>query len=151
MIEGLAIKPLKRLLDERGYLMEILRNDDDLFDKFGQAYISACFPGIIKAWHCHERQFDFFCCVHGNLKVGLYDDRPGSPTCGETNTVVIGQFNPSLVRIPPLVWHGFMAVGPETAVVLNLPTEPYNPAQPDELRRDALDPDIPFQWKREGW
>lgn len=151
MIEGLAVKPLKRLLDERGYLMEILRNDDELFQHFGQAYVSACFPGIIKAWHCHERQYDFFCCVSGNLKVGLYDDRPDSPTRGQTATVVIGLLNPALVRIPPLVWHGFMAVGTETAVVLNLPTEPYDREHPDELRREALDPAIPFQWKREGW
>lgn len=151
MIDGVVIKPLKRLLDERGYLMEILRADDELFQKFGQAYISACFPGLVKAWHCHEYQYDHFCCVHGNLKVGLYDDRPDSATCGTADTVVIGVLNPALVRIPPYVWHGFMAVGPETAVVLNLPTEPYNADAPDELRRPALDPSIPFQWKSEGW
>lgn len=151
MIDGVIVKPLKRLLDERGYLMEILRSDEELFQKFGQAYISACFPGMIKAWHCHEHQFDHFCCVQGNLKVGLYDDREGSPTRGTADTIVIGVLNPALVRIPPYVWHGFMAVGTETAVVLNLPTEPYNRLQPDELRRPALDPAIPFDWKKEGW
>ncbi len=151
MIADVIIKPLKRLLDERGYLMEILRSDEELFRRFGQAYISACFPGMIKAWHCHERQWDHFCCVSGNLKIGLYDDRPTSPTKGQSNTIVIGLLSPALVCIPPYVWHGFMAVGDDTAVVLNLPTEPYNPEAPDELRRPALDPAIPFDWKREGW
>lgn len=151
MIEGVVLKPLKRLLDERGYLMEILRSDDALYRQFGQAYVSACFPGMVKAWHCHERQYDHFSCLAGNLKVGLYDDRQDSPTHGQTQTVVMGELKPMLVCIPPLVWHGFMAVGGQTAVVLNLPTELYNYDHPDELRRDPLDPTIPFQWKLEGW
>jgi dTDP-4-dehydrorhamnose 3,5-epimerase len=151
MIDGVLVKKLNRLVDERGYLMEILRNDEELFDKFGQAYVSACFPGMIKAWHCHEVQFDHFCCLQGNLKIGLFDEREDSPTNGQTQTIVIGVLNPCLVRIPPYVWHGFMAAGDETAVVLNLPTETYNYEQPDELRRAPHDPEIPFIWKREGW
>jgi dTDP-4-dehydrorhamnose 3,5-epimerase len=151
VIEGVVVKKLARLVDERGYLMEILRNDDELFDKFGQAYVSACFPGMIKAWHCHEIQYDHFCCLQGNLKVGLFDDRESSSTRGQAREVIIGTLNPCLVRIPPYVWHGFMAVGDETAVVLNLPTELYNYEKPDELRRAPFDPDIPFTWKREGW
>lgn len=151
MIDGVLTKKLARLVDERGYLMEILRADDELYDKFGQAYVSACFPGMIKAWHCHQVQYDHFCCLQGNLKVGLFDEREDSPTNGQTQTIVIGDLNPCLVRIPPFVWHGFMAVGDETAVVLNLPTEMYNYEQPDELRRALHDPEIPFVWKREGW
>ncbi|MBU0608037.1 MAG: dTDP-4-dehydrorhamnose 3,5-epimerase family protein [Armatimonadetes bacterium] len=151
MIDGVVVKQLTRHVDERGYLMEVLRRDDELFREFGQAYVSACFPGMIKAWHCHQIQYDHFCCLAGNLKVGLYDDRPDSPTCGEAQTVVIGMLNPALICIPPLVWHGFAAVGNETAVVLNLPTELYNYREPDELRRALDDPEIPFQWKSEGW
>jgi dTDP-4-dehydrorhamnose 3,5-epimerase len=151
MIDGVIVKKLTRHVDERGYLMEILRSDEELFQQFGQAYVSACFPGIVKAWHCHRLQFDHFCCLAGNLKVGLYDDRPDSSTCGQTQALVIGPLNPVLVRIPPLVWHGFTALVGETAVVLNLPTELYNYREPDELRRDAFDPEIPFQWKTEGW
>ena len=131
--------------------MEILRRDEELFQQFGQAYVSACFPGIVKAWHCHRLQFDVFCCLAGNLKVGLYDDRPDSGTRGQTQALVIGALNPALVRIPPLVWHGFMALAGETAVVLNLPTELYNYREPDELRREAFDPEIPFQWQTKGW
>lgn len=151
MIEGVVCKPLKRHVDERGYLMEILRQDDPDFRQFGQVYISACFPGIVKAWHCHEVQYDYFCCLSGNLKIGLYDDRDGSPTCGQTQTVVIGVLNPQVVIIPPYVWHGFTAVGGETAIVLNVPTELFNYEKPDELRRDVSDPGIPYQWHTAGW
>ena len=150
MIEGVHIKQLKRIVDDRGYLMEILRADDEQFIQFGQAYISACFPGIVKAWHCHRKQWDNFCCVAGNTKVGLYDDRPDSSTRGQAQSFVIGQLNPVLIRIPPMVWHGMAAIGSETSVVLNIPTELYNYEEPDELRRDPFDPEVPFQWHTRG-
>ncbi len=151
MIDGVQIKDLTRHLDERGYVMEILRSDDPLFQRFGQVYVSACFPGMIKAWHAHERQTDCFCCLQGNVKIGLYDDRPDSPTNGQADAVVIGVLRPRIVMVPPGIWHGFMAVGDETAVVLNVPNEVYVHENPDELRRPCDDPQIPFNWKSEGW
>ncbi len=150
MIDGVIIKKLARHLDDRGYVMEILRDDDEQFLGFGQVYVSACFPGVIKAWHCHEHQTDNFCVIRGNAKVGLYDDRPDSPTNGEAQAIVAGELNPLLIQIPPLVWHGFMPVGGEMAVVVNVPTRHYDRESPDELRRDLSDPDIPFTWRTEG-
>jgi len=146
MIDGVIIKPLRRIVDDRGYVMVILREDDEEFRSFGQAYVSACLPGVVKAWHCHQKQWDYFCVVAGNAKVGLYDDREGSPTRGQTASLVIGELNPTLVVIPPLVWHGFTALGGQMAVLLNLPTLPYDEQEPDELRRPPFDPEIPFEW-----
>ncbi len=150
MIEGVKIKQLRRIVDDRGYVLEILRDDDELFIKFGQAYISACFPGVVKAWHCHTKQWDNFCVVAGNAKIGLYDDREDSPTRGETMSLVIGELNPVLVQIPPRVWHGMTAVGGRMCLLLNIPTEHYEYEQPDELRRPPFDPEIPFEWETKG-
>jgi len=150
MIHGVVVKQLTRHVDDRGYLMEILRDDDEHFLGFGQVYISACFPGVVKAWHCHEHQTDNFCVVSGNAKIGLYDDRPDSPTNGQQHAIVAGDLNPVLVQIPPLVWHGVAAVGGRTAITLNVPTRHYNRESPDELRRDPFDPAIRFEWKTEG-
>ena len=101
MIDGVKVRRLKRHLDERGYVMEILRDDDPEFIKFGQIYITTCSPGIVKAWHCHEKQFDTFCVIKGTVKIGLYDDRPESPTRGQTGTVIMSELEPVLVQIPP--------------------------------------------------
>ncbi len=150
MIDGVRIKRLERHVDDRGWLMEILRDDDDIFLDFGQVYVSTCFPGIVKAWHCHERQTDSFCVLVGNAKIGLYDDREGSSTHGETQAVVAGELNPIVLQIPPLVWHGFAALEDRTAMVLNAPTEHYDRDNPDELRRDPFDPEIPFEWLTKG-
>ncbi len=141
MIDGVRIVPRTRHADDRGYVTEILRSDEDHFEKFGQAYVTACYPGVVKAWHRHSRQIDYFYAVSGTVKVGLYDDRADSPTRGEYQTVMLGERgrNAQLV-IPAGVWHGLMAVD-AFAVVLNIPTELYDAASPDEERAawDAFD------------
>jgi dTDP-4-dehydrorhamnose 3,5-epimerase len=64
-IQGVKTRALRLIPDERGWLMEILRADDELFTKFGQVYVSATYPGVVKAWHYHKVQVDFAggCCM----------------------------------------------------------------------------------------
>ncbi len=149
MIEGVKAIPLSKHVDERGYVMEILRSDDPHFIRFGQAYVTTCEPQpsgpVVKAWHKHERQTDNFCVIKGKVKIGLYDDREGSPTRGETATFVLSEDSGMLLQIPPGVWHGQMALGFETSYLLNIPTEPYNRDEPDE-QRAAWDA-FPYQWE----
>ncbi len=149
LIQGVRTKALKVVPDERGRLMEMLRADDELFLKFGQVYLTAAYPGAVKAWHYHEKQTDHFVCVRGMMKVVLYDDREGSPTRGVVNEFFIGDHNPLLVQIPPLVFHGFKCVSEHEALVINVPTETYDHAKPDEFRVDAHDPRIPYDWARQ--
>ncbi|MGH7163848.1 MAG: dTDP-4-dehydrorhamnose 3,5-epimerase family protein [Planctomycetota bacterium] len=148
MIHGVKVKQLKVTADERGRLMEILRRDEELFEKFGQVYVTTAYPGVVKGWHFHRRQTDHFACVKGMMKLVLYDRRENSPTKGEVNEFFLGEHNPILVKIPPLVLHGFKGVGTEEAVVVNTPTEPYDHAAPDEERLDPRDPSIPYDWSR---
>ncbi len=146
MIHGVKIKPLTRHLDERGYVMEILRDDDPEFIKFGQVYITTCNPGLVKAWHAHRNQTDHFCVIKGSAKIGLYDGREDSPTRGQGQTIVLSELDPALLQIPPMVWHGQMALGSEPSYLLNIPSEHYNRDDPDELRKEPFDPSIPFHW-----
>ncbi len=148
MIDGVKVKKLKLIPDGRGRLMEILRADDEIFQKFGQVYMTTAFPRVVKAWHWHRLQNDCFTCVSGKMKLALYDAREKSPTYKEVNDFVISLENPILVQIPPLVYHGFKCVGDTEAIVINTVTEPYNHKNPDEYRVDAYDNDIPYDWKR---
>lgn len=148
MIDGVKVKRLKVIPDERGRLMEILRRDDGVFKKFGQVYMTTAKPGVVKAWHYHRKQDDNFTCVHGKMRLALYDARKKSPTYKEINEFVIGLDDPMLVTIPRFVYHGFKCVSPEEAVVINTPTNMYDHKNPDELRIDAYDNDIPYDWKK---
>ncbi len=147
-IFGVDTKILKRIPDERGWLMEMLRSDDEMFMQFGQVYLTAVFPGVVKAWHYHKIQTDHFVCVQGMAKVVLYDNRPDSPTHGAVNEFFIGEINPVLVQIPPLIYHGFKGISPEMAVILNTPTEVYRYEAPDEYRVEPHGGSIPYDWSR---
>jgi dTDP-4-dehydrorhamnose 3,5-epimerase len=146
MIEDVKTKKLSIYPDERGWLMEILRCDDDFFNKFGQVYLTTAYPEVVKAWHMHKIQTDNFCCIHGMMKVVLYDARKDSPTFGEINEFFIGDKNPMLISVPPFVYHGFKAIGPEIAYFLSVPTEPYNYKKPDEYRLPPNTNEIPYDW-----
>lgn len=148
MINGVKIKKLKVIPDERGRLMEMLRSDDELFIKFGQVYMTTAYPGIVKAWHYHKKQIDNFASVKGMMKVVLYDNRKESPTHGEVNEFFMGEHNPILLQIPPNVYHGFKCISEEEAIVINCSTEPYNPNSPDEFRIPPDTKEIPYDWKR---
>jgi dTDP-4-dehydrorhamnose 3,5-epimerase len=106
----------------------------------GQINFSTMFPGVIKAWHRHRLQTDFWLCLHGHLKVGVYredDDRAWQ--------LVVGEKRPGVLIIPPPLWHGATTVGPESAGLLYYVTHAYNPDSPDEQRR-ACDSVPGFTW-----
>ena len=148
MIDGVKIKELKVIPDERGRLMEILRSDDEGFDKFGQVYMTTAYPGVVKAWHYHKIQTDNMAVVSGMMKLVLYDGREKSPTKGEVMEIFFGEHRPRLVTIPPMVHHGFKCISEREAIVVNVPTEVYNRVEPDEYRLDPHGTDIPYRWDR---
>jgi dTDP-4-dehydrorhamnose 3,5-epimerase len=148
-IEGVKVKPLRVIPDERGWLMEILRADDpELFSKFGQVYVSATYPGVVKAWHYHRHQDDHFACVAGMVKLVLVDTREDSATQGSVNEFFLGAQNPAIVRVPKLVYHGWKCIGVEPSLVVNVPTEPYKYDEPDEYRL-APHGTLPYDWARQ--
>jgi len=147
LIEGVIIKNLKPILDERGYLQECFRSDWPMFKKFGQAYITIAFPNVVKAWHSHKIQTDNMVCINGNAKLVLSDNRKDSSTYRMINELFFGEKNPLLISIPPNIWHGFKAIGSKKITVLNVPTELYNYDEPDEYRLPYDTDEIPYDWK----
>ena len=147
-IAGVKTKALRLIPDERGWLLEVLRSDEqELYSKFGQVYVSATYPGVVKAWHYHKQQVDNFACVAGMVKLVLVDTRPDSPTNGAINEFFIGSLNPTLVQVPNLVYHGWKCISTDPSMVVNVTTEPYHYAQPDEYRLEPHD-SLPYDWTR---
>jgi dTDP-4-dehydrorhamnose 3,5-epimerase len=150
-ISGVRTKKLNIIPDERGFLMEMMRSDSKEFEKFGQVYLTVGDPGIVKGWHYHKKQTDNFFVVKGMIKLVLFDMRDGSETKGELNEFFVGEKNPIQVQIPPVVVHGFKALGGESAYIINLCTEVYNYEKPDEYRIPISSNEIPYEWEvKEG-
>jgi dTDP-4-dehydrorhamnose 3,5-epimerase len=145
MIDGVLVVPLKRIPDERGTVMHMLKRTDPHFTEFGEIYFSTIYPGVVKGWHKHAEMTLNYACIHGRIKLVLFDDRDGSPTRGEVMELFLGPDNHSLVQIPPGVWNGFKGLGSETAIVANCCTHPHDPKR--SIRLDPFDNDIPYDWE----
>jgi dTDP-4-dehydrorhamnose 3,5-epimerase len=148
MIDGVIVKKLRVIPDERGRLSEILRSDDDIFGEFGQVYMTTAYPGVVKAWHYHKEQTDCIAVIHGMMKIVLFDNRKDSPTYKEINEFFAGIYNPVLIKIPKLIYHGFKCISEVEAIAINIPNRTYNYDNPDEFRIDPYENDIPYDWSR---
>jgi dTDP-4-dehydrorhamnose 3,5-epimerase len=144
MIDGVSIKPLKQIPDERGKVMHMLRLDDAHFEQFGEIYFSVVYPGAIKAWHLHKRMTLNYAVVSGMIKLVLYDSRKDSPTKGNLQELFVGESNYVLVKIAPGIYNGFKGIGTGPSIVANCATIPHDP---DEIVRiSPFSEKIPYDW-----
>ena len=121
MIQGVIIKKLNKYKDERGWLAEIYREDEDRFEP-AMGYISVTKPGVIRGPHEHVHQSDCFVFVGpGSFELHLWDRRENSKTNGEHVKITVGENNPTMVIVPPGVVHGYKCVSDCDAWCVNLP------------------------------
>lgn len=144
MIDGVTITPLRRIADERGTVMHMMRADSPAFVSFGEIYFSTVYPGVIKGWHLHKRMILNYAVPQGCIKMVLYDDRGDSPTHGEVQEIFIGEDSYNLVTVPPLIWNGFKGIGTETAIVANCASIPHDPNEIERL--EPFSDAIPYDW-----
>jgi dTDP-4-dehydrorhamnose 3,5-epimerase len=141
MLNGISIKSIKRLSDERGFFTEVMRTDwKDLFAdvKIAQANVSITYPGIIRAWHRHLRgQTDYFVVLKGATKICGYDEETK-----ELSEIISTGEDMQIVRMPGQYWHGFKSIGNKPAMLLYFTTKLYDYANPDEERRPWNDATI---------
>ena len=147
MIDGVQKKNLVLHSDDRGFFMELLREDDSLYGRFGQASLSMSYPGVIKAFHYHKLQDDIWFFPSGHAQVVLHDMRPESPTYRQTDVYYMGENNRYLLFIPRGVAHGYRVLGNQPATILYFTNMAYDAKQPDEYRIDWNDPSIGFDWQ----
>jgi len=144
MIEGVVITSLKKIKDERGTVMHMMRRDSSIFKNFGEIYFSLTYPNAIKAWHMHKEMILNYACIEGEIKFVLFDDRKNSKTKGKIQELILGPDNYFLVTVPPLIWNGFMNVGKKNSILANCSSVPY---RDDEIiRRSPFDKFIPYKW-----
>lgn len=144
MIDGVIVKPLRQIVDERGKVMHMMRNDDPEFNIFGEIYFSEVNPGAIKAWHLHHKMVLNYAVPKGLIKFVLYDSRPKSSTFGQLQELFLGADNYCLVIVPSLIWSGFQGLGDEPSLVANCSSIPYDASE--ILRKDPFDQSIPYNW-----
>lgn len=150
MINGVKLKSLTKIPDERGTIFHMLRSDDPEFKQFGEIYFTTIYPGVIKGWHIHTKMTLNYAVVQGMIKLVLYDDRKNSPTKGELMEIFTGENNYLLITIPPLIWNGFKGIGIKPALLANCSTIPHDPKEikrMDPLKNRLIKYDWNIQFK----
>lgn len=144
--EGVALFPLKKHRDDRGFFMEVVRfaslKDENFTPQ--QVSISESGPGVVKAFHFHRRQSDLFCPLHGKFRIVLLDAREGA-THGHGYSIFTDAEKPFLLHIPPGVAHGYEVLDGSPGLMLYVMNREYDPS--DECRAEWDDPAIAFPWK----
>lgn len=145
MIADVLKKDLTRHTDERGFFEELIRVSDSFFaEGFAQLSHSSMFPGVIKAWHLHKTQVDWWFVSSGTLKVVLFDLRKQSKTYRQLNEFIIGDFGEQVIlKIPPGVAHGCKVLG-SGAELFYITSKTYDPDE--EIRLVHDDPQIGYDW-----
>jgi len=163
-IDDVRVKTFRKHVDQRGYFIEQLKRgdlDDDGNEflppqEFAQMSRSLAYarggnpPELIKAFHWHKKQWDYWDIVSGNARVVLCDLREGSPTEGRIQVLMLGEHSPRMVAIPPYVAHGYQVVSMQDVILNYYVTEPYDIADPDEGRIAWNDQRIGFDWSIEN-
>ncbi len=133
--------PAPIFADDRGW--SIMNQLPGVMTPEGQINYSVTYPGVIKAWHRHAKQTDFWYCLHGMLKAGVW--------CPHTQRLwvcVLGEKRPGVLIVPPPLWHGAATVGPSPAGLLYYVTHAYDAKKPDE-ERAPWDSFGGFNWSTE--
>lgn len=145
MIDGVQTKDLIRNPDERGFFEELIRESDPIFQEgFGQLSRSSMITGVVKAWHVHKTQVDWWYVARGTVKVALYDRRQGSVTYKELNEFTLGEEGFDIIlKIPAGVAHGLKVMkGPAELVYVT--SGIYSNSEEGRIPYD--DADIGYDW-----
>jgi dTDP-4-dehydrorhamnose 3,5-epimerase len=142
-IPGVEVVPLRRIPDERGTILHMLRSTDPHFTRFGEIYFSTVYRGVVKGWHRHREMTLNYACIFGRIKLVLYDERH-SASNGTLQEVFLGPDNHALVVIPPDIWTGFKGMSDPFAMVANCSTHAHDPSLTTRL--DPFDNHIPYDW-----
>ncbi len=146
MIDGVKVKEVKRIPDDRGFFAEVLKSGEETFSQIKQTSYSETYPDVIKAFYWHKKQTDIWFIAKGMAQVVLYDLRESSPTYRETAVFYAGEENPLVISIPPGVAHGYRVIGARPVGLFYHTSEPYDLNNPDEERIPFDDPKIGFDW-----
>ncbi len=148
LIDGVKLEAASLWPDDRGWFQELFRTGTGLIRSFPadstQVAAAVSYPGIIKAFHLHLHQTDFWAPVTGTFQVALVDLRPDSPTYSAKNTIYVGEQRPWRMIIPPGVAHGYKIVSPSPGVLVYATNRFYNPD--DEGRLAHNHPRIAYDW-----
>ncbi len=144
ILQGMSIKNLSVVENEKGSVLHMLRSDSEDFKTFGEIYFSEVIPNAIKGWKRHARTTQNFVVPVGRIKLVLYDQRSDSETSEMISEIEFGRNDYMMVTIPPDIWYGFKGLSSDVSIIANLIDFPHDPGESESL--DLSDKTVPYTW-----
>ncbi|MDA7931147.1 dTDP-4-dehydrorhamnose 3,5-epimerase family protein [Akkermansiaceae bacterium] len=146
LIEGLRVTSLKQVKDERGAVFHVLKNSDNHFMGFGEAYLSKIYHNVIKGWKCHKEMFQNFSVPYGEVKLVVFDGREESSSYQLVNKFILSpDKNYKLISIPPNLWYGFQSLTGPFSLLLNISDMEHDPEESKSLPLDYFQ--VHYDWE----
>ena len=143
-INGVKVTPLKKIEDDRGKLLHMMKTDTNIFERFGEIYFSITNLDVVKGWYRHKKNTLNIVVIFGECKFVLYDNRQSSPTKENISTLTLSLKNYYLLTIPPMIWYGFKSIGDKQSIIANCTTLPHSSNEMDRLTINTKK--IPYKW-----
>jgi dTDP-4-dehydrorhamnose 3,5-epimerase len=147
LIEGVKTREVRNIVTANGTTTEVYRPDWGIVEgQVQQAIHVSLRAGTISAWHQHRSRWDFIMVVGGHMRVVLYDPREDSRTHGQVDVFHLSNSRPTLLAVPPWIWHGVQNLSHEPSQFVNLFDKPYDYEDPDEWRLPPDTSEIPYSF-----
>lgn len=148
LIDGVRTREARNIVTANGITTELYRPDWDVVDgEVRQVIHVALRGGAVSAWHQHRHRWDFLFVVGGHLRIVLHDPREESPTRGQVNVLHLSPARPTLLAVPPWIWHGVQNLSHDVSTFVNMFDQPYDYEDPDEWRLPPDTDEIPYRFE----
>ena len=142
-IDGVCVSSQQIINVEGGDILHAIKNDEESFKSFGEAYFSIIEHNFVKAWKKHTKMTCNLLVPHGKVEFVIFDDRNANAENHCFAKICLSKENYKRLTIPPKVWFGFKGLDEENSIILNVSDMKHDP---DEVQRASLD-EILFNWE----
>ena len=133
-IEGVFLTPLKIIDVPNGNVLHALKQHENSFQGFGEAYFSTVKQGVAKGWKKHTRMVLNLIVPVGAIKFIIFDGRPESATYNRFMEVIISpDGNYQRLTVSPGLWMAFQGISEGLNMLLNIASIPHDPSEAENL------------------
>ena len=127
-LESIAVTPLARIASAGGAVLHALKQQDQGFTGFGEAYFSFVAPDAVKAWKRHKRMTMNVVVPVGRVRFVFHLQGDDAYRVED-----IGIDRYARITVPPGIWFGFQGLGESQNLILNIADIAHDPAEVDRL------------------
>lgn len=127
-MDAITVTPLARITTAGGDVLHALKQQDQGFAGFGEAYFSFVAPGAVKAWKIHKRMTMNVVVPVGSVRFVFHLQGANAYRVED-----IGIDRYARITVPPGIWFGFQGLGESQNLILNIADITHDPAEVDRL------------------